>query len=453
MKKCVALLLIALCILQPVVAETKAPAPLEVITMLQNKEHEALYAFFSDELKSQVPLENLASLWDQILALGKTFIEAREGTAQKSGDNTMVVLYLDMENQDLYFTLVYSQSNQISGLGVSPVPEKVEVPQKEMPQGIQEIAVTIGEGSPWELPGIITLPDAAGDETLFPGVVLVHGSGPNDKNETMGALTPFQDIAWALAQQGIASIRYDKRTLVHGPKLIETFGSKLTVKEETIEDAVIAAKILLHHEQVDESKLYVAGHSLGAMLTPRIVAAGQEEGVDFAGMVLLCGSPLSLVDISVYQNEFLVEQTGGQLTDEQKKTALEPVYQEKEKFEALKTQGKEGIVDETILTMPAYYLVEMAEYDPAQIIKSLQLPTLILQGGEDFQVPPKMGIDLWEKALGDLDYVACQNYPTLNHGLVTYTGDKALQYTTTEYNTPGDVDEQLLKDLVQFFIQ
>src|SRR5437868_1155092 len=70
-----------------------------------------------------------------------------------------------------------------------------------------EREVTVGKGE-WELPGTLGLPKGSGP---FPAVVLVQGSGPQDRDETMGVNKPFQDIAWGLASNGIAVLRYDKR--------------------------------------------------------------------------------------------------------------------------------------------------------------------------------------------------------------------------------------------------
>jgi len=77
----------------------------------------------------------------------------------------------------------------------------------------------------------------------FPAVVLVHGSGPQDRDETIGPNKPFRDLAWGLASQGIAVLRYDKRTKVHGAMMAGAV-EQFTVKEETIDDALAAVALL-----------------------------------------------------------------------------------------------------------------------------------------------------------------------------------------------------------------
>ena len=92
---------------------------------------------------------------------------------------------------------------------------------------------------PVSLPGTLSMP--AGDGP-FPGVVLVHGSGPQDRDETIGGFRPFQDLAQGLASRGIAVLRYDKRTKVYQKELAGT--RDLTIRQEVIDDALAAVKLL-----------------------------------------------------------------------------------------------------------------------------------------------------------------------------------------------------------------
>jgi dienelactone hydrolase len=101
--------------------------------------------------------------------------------------------------------------------------------------------------------------------------VLVHGSGPQDRDETIGPNKPFRDLAWGLASQGIAVLRYEKRTKKHAMKLV-LIKNTITVKQETIDDALAAVALLRKTERIDPNRIFVLGHSLGGMLIPRIGA-------------------------------------------------------------------------------------------------------------------------------------------------------------------------------------
>ena len=89
--------------------------------------------------------------------------------------------------------------------------------------------IVVGEGTAYPLKGILTLPDDLSKQV--PAVVFVHGSGSSNMDEKVGKLTPFKDLAEGLAKQGIASIRYDKRSFAHGLKMLKE--KEITVKQET----------------------------------------------------------------------------------------------------------------------------------------------------------------------------------------------------------------------------
>ena len=152
--------------------------------------------------------------------------------------------------------------------------------------------IIVGEGTAYPLEGLLTLPETKGEK--LPAVVFVHGSGAGNMDEQVNALTPFRDLAEGLAARGIASIRYDKRTYTYGRQLR---GQNITVEEETIEDAIRAADLLRTDSRIDSDAVFIVGHSMGAMLAPRIDA----EGGAFRGLILLAGTPYRLEEIVVRQ--------------------------------------------------------------------------------------------------------------------------------------------------------
>ena len=122
---------------------------------------------------------------------------------------------------------------------------------------------------------------------------------PQQWDETLGPNKPFQDLAWGLANRGIAVLRYDKRTKVHGGKM---GGNKnLTVREETIDDALLAVKLLRSRSDIDPKRIFILGHSLGGMLAPRIGAEDQS----LAGLIILAGSTRPLPEVAREQLEYI----------------------------------------------------------------------------------------------------------------------------------------------------
>ena len=164
---------------------------------------------------------------------------------------------------------------------------------------IQE-KITVGLGTKYPLKGILVLPDD--QEKPVPAVVFVHGSGSSNMDEKVMKLTPFKDLAEGLAEYGIASIRYNKRTFAHGMKLAFEKSKVITVKEETIEDAILAANMLRSDKRIDSDNIFIIGHSMGAMLAPRIDA----EGGNFKGLIMMAGTLRTMEEILESQmNEIL----------------------------------------------------------------------------------------------------------------------------------------------------
>ena len=115
--------------------------------------------------------------------------------------------------------IVFDTDNMITGLWFIPTEVTVEYEPPEYADlnSFTELNITIGSEE-WLLPGTLTIPTVS---KLSPVVILVHGSGPNDRDETIGPNKPFKDLAWGLATRGIAVLRYEKRTSEHSEKIVE----------------------------------------------------------------------------------------------------------------------------------------------------------------------------------------------------------------------------------------
>ena len=150
--------------------------------------------------------------------------------------------------------------------------------------------IIVGSGSEFPLNGLLTIPEMG--PPPHPAVVFVHGSGSSDTDGKTYKVRPFKDLAEGLAKRGIASIRYDKRSFAHPRKIAKVLNT-FTVREETIDDAIKAATILRNDSRIDSGRIFIAGHSMGGMLAPRIDA----EGGNFAGLIILGGTPLRLEEV------------------------------------------------------------------------------------------------------------------------------------------------------------
>ncbi len=398
-------------------------------------ENEALYEMVSEQVKAQLSFEDFASTKDKLIAAFGPLQSIAQGQSVPYGDQQVFSQVIELEKQALLMQLVLDQNGLITGLGFTPYQDSATVQEEtvSLPEGVIEKEITIGEGE-WALPGIVTLLESAENVPL---VVLVHGSGPNDKDESIGQTKLFRDLAYTLAQNGIATIRYDKRTLVHGAKMdVKT----LTIEEETIEDAILAGKLAAAIPQVDASRIFVLGHSLGGMEAPRIVK--EADGL-FSGMILAAGTPTSLLEIVSEQNLAAI----AKLDADSQASQLEMLDKELTRAEVVFALPVEEMQNETLfIAYPAYYLYEMQSIDPIETIKALEVPTLILQGGGDFQVTVENGLDVYKAGLGEKEYITYFLYPDLNHLFMASIQTQSVQ----DYDLPLHLDETVAADIIAF---
>jgi dienelactone hydrolase len=353
----------------------------------------------------------------------------------------IVLVTCEFEKATLDARVVFDKDGKIAGLGfVPPAPSvKYEPPAYADPAKFEEADVTVGSGE-WALPGTLTMPKGAGP---FPGLVLVHGSGPNNRDEELGPNQPFKDLAWGLATRGIAVLRYDKRSKVYGKKILADpkLEATMTVKDETIDDALAAAALLQRTKGIDPKRVFILGHSLGGFLMPRIALAAEPLGI--AGFISMAGLTRPLDDTLVRQMTYLYGLAGNTLSDDNKKK-LEAIKATVAKIKAL-TDADNGSTTKLLGAMPAYWL-DVRGYDPPETAKKVRKPMLFLQGGRDYQVQT-VDLENWKKALGSRTDCEFHLYPKLNH--LFYEGEGIL--TPHEYaQKHGSVAPYVVEDIANW---
>ncbi|MBR5701649.1 MAG: alpha/beta fold hydrolase [Oscillospiraceae bacterium] len=296
--------------------------------------------------------------------------------------------------------------------------------------------IVVGQGTEYPLNGLLTLPDDMTEQV--PAAVFVHGSGASNMDEKIFRLTPFKDLAEGLAERGVASIRYDKRSFAHGRKMS---GQTITVKEETIEDAILAAELLRKDPRIDPHRVFIVGHSMGAMLAPRIDA----EGGDFRGLILMAGTPLRMEDVMVRQ----LKQAG------QKGGLLGMVVRLEEKVYMKKLDGLYELPDEEAKrkkfagSTTLWYFKEMGRKTAADYLLETEKPVLILQGGKDFQVLPDEDFEGFKQQLAGRPDTEYRLYEELNHLFVKGIYDDILK-AGKEYKVERHIGPEVLDDIADF---
>ena len=399
------------------------------IDLLVNKKFATAVEQFDNTMKTALPEAKLEETWNAVLAQAGPFKQAGSAKPEKRDAFTVVVVTCEFQNAALDVSVVFDQQNRVAGLFFAPA-KKVDYapPAYAKADAFREKEITVGTGV-WALPGTLTVPVGSGP---FPALVLVHGSGPHDRDETIGPNKPFKDLAFGLASRGVAVLRYEKRTKQHGPKLVSL--PNLTAKEEVVDDALAAVEVLRKTEGIDAKRIFVLGHSLGGMLVPRI---GRIDA-NIAGLIALAGATRALEDVIPEQLTYIFSLDGSISPEEQKQ--IDQAKEQAAKVRAL--QATDASSTTVIFGAPPSYWLDLRGYDPAEAAKRLKQPMLILQGERDYQVTME-DFKRWKAALGGRSDVTLKSYPGLNHLFIAGTS----RSTPLEYDQPGHVDERVVEDI------
>lgn len=353
---------------------------------------------FADQLRgldSRLGQPVEASLWEQTAQSGYT-VYARNVTYPQYTARLVVV---------------FDPSGSLAGFRIAD--EKSRLAEGER-------ALTVATGDSIKLPAHLTLPAPTVAKGAIPVVILVHGSGPSNMDEALGANAPFRDLAEGLARRGVAVIRYDKRTMVY-PDLFVEENRSYTYDDETVDDAVSAVRLaqslgdLGNGQTIDASRVFIVGHSLGAMLAPRIA---QKSGA-VKGLVLLAG-PTGKLRPTIEAQIARLGAAGDKLKES---------------------------VEMALSMLPKSYIDFDERYSATETAKEQKLPMLILQGERDYQVTMD-DFAVWRKAVGKQPGVTMKSYPLLNHLFIAGQGKSF----PGEYRQPGHVADEVMDDIAHFIL-
>lgn len=401
------------------------------------RQFDKVFAQFDSTMQAAMPAGTLAQTWDQIIGQMGAFQKITGARVVEQSGYHVALVACEFEKGALEIVLPFKVSGQIAGLHFQPAEKSAataasswSAPAYADAAKFHEEAVTVADGN-FQLPGTLTLPNGKGP---FPAVVLLSGSGPNDADESIAANKPFKDLAWGLATQGIAVLRYPKRTYQYRAKS-SADPMNFTVKDEYMDDAKAAVALVGTRPEIDARKIFVAGHSEGGYLAPRI-AAGDTR---IAGLVILEGSTRPMEQLVIEQLQYQAKLAG---PDAGK---VEPmIEQAKKDAAAIESPDLKPGTAVSLLgaQMPSSYFLDLRAYDAGGTAASLKIPIYVTQGGRDFQVTMADYAN-WQKALGGHKNATLKVYPELNHLLIAGTGPA----TPAEYAHPGHVAPQVISDI------
>ena len=418
---------------QPVRAQDGAQSPearaRTFVELMAGAQYAQAFEMFTPQMRTAIPVDRLAATWNVLAAQAGPFRRQVAASVTRRDVLSVVVVTCEFERAMLDIQVTVNPANLIGGLFLRPAAQALTYapPAYANPAAYQESEVTVG--TQWPLPATLTMP--VGPRPV-PAVVLVHGSGPGDRDATVGQVKAFKDLALGLASRGIAVLRYDKRTRVHANAMRDVAG--FTVKEETIDDALAAWQLLRSTPGVDPNRIFVVGHSLGGMLVPRIAAVGSSV----TGFIVMAGAARPLQQAVVEQSRYLAMADGTISAEEQ--AQIDQFDQAAARVAALRSTDTSK--PDLVFGAPVSYWLDLRGYDPPAAAAQVEQPMLVLQGERDYQVTMEE-FNRWRSALADRSDVTFRSYPSLNHLFVAGTG----MSLPAEYNTPGHVSEDVVNDI------
>ncbi|WP_102273751.1 serine aminopeptidase domain-containing protein [Cytobacillus massiliigabonensis] len=414
----------------------------DFLALAKSQKWDELMPLLSANLQSHVSKEGLSQLWTALTSPYGAIKETAIQSYRDNGVHTKATVLLTAEKGPFLLVVNFDKNGKVDDFHTEAAydPSQFLNPDYNTPENYTEKKMTIGEGT-FSLPGVLTVPKGEGP---FPVVVLVHGSGANDMDETAYAFKPFRDIAVGLANNGIAVLRYDKRTNTHAIK--SSMNPKFSIMEETVLDANDAVKALKSVPEIDGDNIFVLGHSQGGYALPLILENDKEK--DIKGAIGVAGPTGKFHELLIWQTEqSILRAKSMNMPIEQIKAAQVQLDVLKEQFKLLDDpQYSKDNIPPAFQIPNAYWWFDLRDYAPTSLIKEQNVPLLLLQGGKDIQVPAS-NLENWKTALKDRNDVQYKLYPDMMHMLVNMKGEPN---GITEYMTPGNVPVEFLDDIAEW---
>jgi dienelactone hydrolase len=414
---------------------------LAVIELARQGRFAEITELFAPPLRPMAPPETLRAAWEAEIAGRGEVSGVGTPVTEQAGPGAVTVktpLRFADGGPVTLVAVVAEEGHWLAGLQILPAEAAEptapwESPAYADPAAFTEHDVTLGE-EPFAVPGTVSLPRVDGP---VPAVVLLSGSGPHDRDETIGRNKPLKDLAWGLATAGIAVLRFEKVTYAHGAAVAAS--PDFTLSDEYVPQAAAAIRLLLRHPAVDPARVYLAGHSLGGTVAPRVAAA--EPSV--AGLIMLAGGAQPLHQAALRQVRYLAGLSAGK--DPSGQASRPMIDTLARQAAAVDDPGLSAATpaEDLPFGVPAPYWLDLRGFDPAAAAAALGKPLLILQGGRDYQVTVSDDLSRWRAALGARAGVTFRVYDADNHLFFTGSGPSS----PAEYEPAQHMDPAVVADI------
>lgn len=410
----------------------------EATKLLQEKKFDEFKKKISDNFKKATEGQDLDvfKMLEKELGAYKGF---KSSDVKQMQGKTIVDSRLEFEKGTVDQFVGFDEKNNIDGINYLNMVKAI-LPEEG------ETAVTVDAGAGYPVNGMIKMPKGE----VKAAVVIVDGSGPNDMNFRLGDNQMMKNLSDQLADKGIAVLRFNKRTYQYAKELAEKgLQNKIMVKDEFIDDAAAALKLLQNTKGVPADKIFLLGHSQSASYLPAI---NEEAGNIAKGYILASGTPKNIAEVSKLQYEEIMKSMDKEKQKDQI-AAIEGKYKQySELLDKVTTMSDEELEkpENYPFGIPGAYIKDSMKYEPIKMYSETDLPILIRNAEFDKQVPATE-TKTWEEGLKGKDNVDIGTIKGANHLMQPSDGSIGIMdIITKEYQKNAPIVDQFVNDVVAF---
>jgi dienelactone hydrolase len=396
------------------------------------QEYDSIVLSYDTSLSKELSASRLEGTVLNITPFYGEIESADQPVLENQSYNIITRTKLKFAKAEMVLSLTFTEDGLVKGMFISPYSNFYNIPSYVKDLSFLEGKYEFGKEG-WKIKGTISYPR---DDQKHPLVIIVHGSGPTDRDGSIGRTKIYRDLAWGLASKGICVFRYDKRSYIHGSKLfMEAYqGKDYTPYDEVVEDVLYAIELMKKNVHVDTNNIIILGHSQGGMMAPLIA-----KNADVKAMIFLAANAHPMQDLLIEQMNYLYPDSiiGEKEYVEKVKVIRQANFAKKKKLPL------ETPTDSLPFNVRAGYWNYLNEYNQVKVFQKTKQPALILQGERDYQVT-MTDFKLWQKAAKKRKApTVFISYPSLNHLFIAGEGLSK----PSEYNTSGSLNEKVVTDI------
>ncbi len=408
---------------------------LEIIDLFKSEQFEKAYTFCDEVMLRKITPERFQSIWESLAAVNGDLNEIGATRYNYLDSFHVTTTKLKFKNGAVGLRLSFNLKWQISGIYIVEADPMYNIPAYINTFGFYEIKIPFGPVG-FENEAILTVPI---QEKKYPCVIIIGGSGPIDKDATIGPNRIYKDFAWGLASNGIATLRFDKRTKAYFGKIMEQHknGNYYTIEQEYLADLKELVNKVSKKNAIDPKRIYLMGHSQGAGLMPLFL----KQNKKVAGAIMAAGNYTSLQDLMLYQFEYLKPL--------QAKTKADSAV-----FDNMVVQAIHAKIlnlpntfpnDSLPVMYPFSYWNYLNKLNIISLAKNNKKPVLVLQGERDYQVPYTEYLK-WKTTLNSNPNYQFTSFQKLNHMFLEGEGKS----TPEEYAIRSNVPDYVIDDIANW---